>query len=184
MIEPQPDKRPFLMQVLGEFPGQVEYVDCLLGPEERAAVPFFQMESGSSVLEELTNCPRTTVALPMRTLDGVFREKNFPDATLLKLDVQGYEIEVLKGARAALPGAEVVLLEISLLPYNRSAPLFSDVIRFMAENGFVVYDFCNCQRWEQALLQVDLFFVKSDSNLRNVNLVLEQFAGDSKSSAR
>ncbi|MCX6896556.1 MAG: FkbM family methyltransferase [Verrucomicrobia bacterium] len=176
MFEPQADKRAHLLQVQSDFPGEVDYVASLLGPEEKAAVTFFEMESGSSVLEELTNCPRQTVALPMRTLDGVLQEKNVQAAALLKLDVQGYEIEVLKGARAAMRQAEVILLEVSFLPYNRSAPLFAEVIRFMAENDFVAYDFCNFQRWGQTLLQADVFFVKKDSALRKVALVLEQFA--------
>ena len=59
----------------------------------------------------------------------------FRRVQLLKLDVQGYELEVLKGADGLLSAAEVVLLEASLIPVNKGCPLIADVIRFMDESA-------------------------------------------------
>jgi hypothetical protein len=88
---------------------------------------------------------------------------------LLKADVQGYELEVLRGASETLKKVEVILLEISTLPYNIGAPLFSDVIAFLAERRFPVYDFCHVHRRQsdEAAFQVDVLFAREDSVLRS-----------------
>ena len=161
MIEPQANKEPLLVQVCNEFSGTVNYVKCLLGSDQKQGVAFFEMESGSSVLEEATNHPRNIVALKMTTLDSVLREKKVEECTFLKLDVQGYELEVLKGAKEALKNAEVILLEVSFIRCNRSAPLFHEVVAFMKDRGFLVYDICPLPRWrDNTLIQADVIFVK------------------------
>lgn len=173
MIEPQANKEPLLVRVCNEFPGTVDYVRCLMGPESKPAVTFFEMESGSSVLPELTNVPRKTVTLRMTTLDDVLRERKIAKATFLKLDVQGYELEVLKGAKEALKNAEVVLLEVSFVLYNQSAPLFHEVVEFMKDRGFLVYDICPLQRWaDNTLFQADVFFMKTDSPFRRIDFTV------------
>jgi FkbM family methyltransferase len=175
MIEPQEDKKPFLVRVQNEFPGTVEYIRCLLGDSPKDVVTFFEMESGSSVLEEMTLHPRRVVSLQMKTLDGILSEKNIADGIFLKLDVQGFEIEVLKGAEKTMQKADLILLETSLLRCNRSAPLFSEVIQFMKDRGFLAYDICNLQRWrDNILLQADIFFVKENSAFRKSDLLTRE----------
>ena len=171
MIEPQQDKRPLLIQVQNEFPGTVDYVQCLLGAEAKDAVPFFENEGGgSSVLRELTHSPFKTTTVPMRTLDDLLRERKITDAALLKLDLQGYELEALRGGAVAMKNAEVILLEVSLVPFNESGPLLHEVVAFMQDRGFLVYDLSALPRWiDSTLFQLDVFFVKENSALRQVN---------------
>jgi hypothetical protein len=87
---------------------------------------------------------------------------------LLKLDVQGFELEVLRGGRRTLELSEVVIMEVSLLPYNDGAPLFADVVAFMNEEGFVLFDFCGQLRREsdRVLFQTDVPFARRGSHLR------------------
>jgi FkbM family methyltransferase len=54
----------------------------------------------------------------------------------LKIDTQGYELEVLRGALAVLDAVVLVEAELSLLPTYSSGPLFEDVVAFLAEHGF------------------------------------------------
>lgn len=170
IIEPQADKEPLLARVCADFPGSVNYVRCLLGPDDGREVTFYEMESGSSVLHEVTSAPRRAVTHRMRTLDSVLREKNFTGAAFLKLDVQGYELEALKGAGEAMRNAEVILLEVSLVPFNESAPIFHEVVAFMKDRGFLIYDVCPLHRWDDnTLFQADVFFVKDGSSLRKIN---------------
>lgn len=169
MIEPQADKRPILTGLQNEFPGTVEFVSCLLGPASKDAVPFYEMESGSSVYQEMTDLPRRGVTVQMRTLDDVLAEKKVVGPIFLKLDVQGFEIEVLKGARQTLEKANLVLLEIALLEFNEGSPLFYEIVQFMGEQGFLAYDICNLSRWyENVLSHVDIFFIRKDSPLRKL----------------
>jgi hypothetical protein len=130
-------------------------------------VEFYELETGSSVLLEQSNIKRKKVLYPMRTLDAIAAEAGFGEAGLLKLDVQGYELEVLKGTPRPLLSAEVILMEVSLLGVNRGAPLLHEVLRFMNERGFGTYDICSFIRRpvDNALWQSDFLFVKETSPL-------------------
>lgn len=59
---------------------------------------------------------------------------------MLKMDVQGYQLEGLAGARQTLAQCDFVLLELPLIQMSRGAPLISEVISFMAERGLRLYD--------------------------------------------
>ena len=76
------------------------YRITLLGPEKRSQVPYKLMETGSSVLDENTSFSHATVVLPMQPLDAVVADTGVSGPFLLKLDVQGYELEVLKAQLA------------------------------------------------------------------------------------
>ena len=168
MIDGNPQHEEFLRKAQGEIAAQSEWAIVLLGPEKKEDVVFYQLASGSSVLPELTTYERSQVRLPMGTLDHFFDSRPCELPVLLKLDVQGFELEVLRGGPKTLAVAELVILETSLLPYNEGAPLFSEVIAFMADAGFAVYDFCGQFRREtdHTLFQTDVAFVREDSQLR------------------
>jgi FkbM family methyltransferase len=175
MIEPQPSRRAALLQAKNDFSGTVDFVQCLVGPETKDLVPFYEIEGGgSSVLGELTPAPRKTVTLPMRKLDDILAEEKISGPLLLKLDVQGYELEALKGADQTMRMAEVILMEVSFVRYNPAAPLFHDVVDFMQKKGFLVYDIFPLARWKEiTLFQGDVFFVKENSSFRQIDFAAE-----------
>jgi FkbM family methyltransferase len=168
LIDGNPEHEKFLQKAQLEIPAKSDLAICLLGPQEKGDVVFYQLDSGSSVLPELTTYQKKAVHLPMQTLDQFLASRPYELPVLLKLDVQGFELEVLRGGLKTLAAAEVVILETSLLPYNEGAPLFPEVVGFMAEAGFAVYDFCGQFRREtdQTLFQTDVVFVRNASELR------------------
>jgi FkbM family methyltransferase len=166
LIDADPANAAILKQ-LCSCRSHCKFFTALLGAESRQEMRFYQMGTGSSVLSERTSADRNELMLRMSTLDElVAAEVNSP--ILLKLDVQGYELEVLRGAGKILSETEVVIVECSLIQYNDGAPLFAEVISFMSEHGFVVYDFCGYMRRESdgALFQADVIFTREDSALR------------------
>lgn len=144
-----------------------EYHVALLGAEQRDSAVFYQMGMRSSVLSEKSQLDRNTLIMPMTTLDSLVKARR-GDSVLLKLDVQGYELAVLRGAGNLLSQAEVVILECSLIEANESAPLFADAVAFMDARGFAAYDICGHHRRpsDGALYQVDVAFAKKESLLR------------------
>lgn len=70
------------------------------------------------------------------TLDTVVRERNFPLPDLIKMDVQGAELDVLKGATETLKNAQHVILELQAVEYNKGAPLREVIIDYMDKQGF------------------------------------------------
>lgn len=169
MLDANPAKEELLSAAIREI-GKAEYHIALLGARPADSVPFHLRETGSSVLAENTSLPGSSADLPMTTLDHVLLSgKPLPAPYFLKLDVQGYELEVLRGAEQLLSNTEAALLEVSLLEYNLGAPLFAEVVAFMSSRGFVVYDIAGFYRRESddALYMVDLLFVRVNSALRS-----------------
>jgi FkbM family methyltransferase len=62
-------------------------------------------------------------------------------ADMLKLDVQGAELMVLRHARGRLARALVVQAEVEFLPLYRGQPLFADVETFLRSQGFIFHRF-------------------------------------------
>jgi hypothetical protein len=86
------------LQAFTETHDGVEFAPALLGPAAAQSVTFYQAETGSSVLRDPGNGSAQPAAMEMTTLDALVRATPFERADFLKLDVQGYELEVLKGA--------------------------------------------------------------------------------------
>lgn len=162
MFEANEDKKPRLEAVAGRCNARLHVQ--LLGEESGQEVVFHVMESGSSVLEENSPLDRTERRVKVRSLDDLLGAE-VPD--FVKIDVQGYELAVLRGGSRALAAAEAVLLEVSLLQINKGAPLLAEVVSFMDAAGFQVADILEIHRrpLDGATNQVDLLFLRRGSAL-------------------
>jgi Methyltransferase FkbM domain len=87
---------------------------------------------------------------------------------VIKLDVQGAELDVLAGASASLAQTALVQLETLLFPFYEGAPELAQIVAFMQDAGFVVYDAVDLgyRPVDGALAQLDLLFVPESSELR------------------
>lgn len=92
------------------------------------------------------------------TLDHLVATHDLPLADLVKADVQGAELDVLRGGRHALKKAKLVLLECPLAEYNEGAPSMADYLRFMHESGFSPVAFVEAIWQQGAMVQVDVLF--------------------------
>ena len=149
--------------------GNADVIDTLLGAETRKAVPFHEMETASSVLEEHIPQASLVRTYPMQTIDVIVKSRCTTGPDLLKLDVQGYELEVLKGADATLAHLSVILTEVNLIDIHKNVPLLDDLVVFLRDRGFVAYDICGLTRrpLDRALWQTDFIFVPRESALRS-----------------
>lgn len=104
---------------------------------------------------------RETV-IECRRLDSWADEHALSDDVLLKLDVQGAEIDVLQGAGDLLGRIRMIVAELSLEEMYVDAPLFSDVVGELARCGFELEDIIGQLRGrdDQRLFQVDGLFVR------------------------
>ena len=109
--------------------------------------------------------------MPMLTIDTLAAKFGAAPPYLLKIDVQGAEMEVIKGAAKVLPQSEVVMLEAPLFEFRGLSHSMSDLIVFMKERGFVPFDIYDglCPPVDRSLGQIDIAFVKSDGRFREVN---------------
>jgi hypothetical protein len=110
--------------------------------------------------------PRT---VPVITLDELWAEKQLDGPIVLKIDVQGAELDVLKGAVNVLTQCELVILETMLIDQYIGAPIFHDYIIFMKDRGFVLFDVIGVGFTPAAGIMgyLDLVFVQETSRFRD-----------------
>lgn len=163
MVEPNAANNPRLAKTVKDL--QAQLLCELLGAQDGQEVRFNVMASGSSIMEERSPLCRKAEVRRLRTLDSLVEDIEFP--AFLKIDAQGYELQILMGASRILTDVEAVLLEIAVIEINEGAPLLHEVVAFMKACGFVAYDILEIHRrpLDGALNQVDLMFVREQSGL-------------------
>ena len=80
-----------------------------------------------------------TETVAVRTLDGVLpalRERLGFDRPYLKIDTQGFDIEVLRGAGASLPAVKALQTEASVRRIYKGMPRYTETIHYLDERGF------------------------------------------------
>jgi FkbM family methyltransferase len=106
----------------------------------------------------------TELEVPVHTLDSLVGTGELQRPDFVKLDVQGYELEVLRGAASVLEHAQVLLVELSFRRLYAGQPLAHEVITFLGQRGFRIADICTYSQRarDAALLQGDVLFVKDE----------------------
>ena len=74
-----------------------------------------------------------TVSVPITTIDDFCAMESIRRIDLLKIDTQGFEIEVLQGAKALLSQGAIAMIytEVSFVSYYGGQPLFHEVYEFL-----------------------------------------------------
>ncbi len=179
-----PDTHHILIEPLEEFQVKLEEVIEKLNSAEyilgAASTDYGEIEInvhpdlvGSSIYLENENSdvngiPRSISSV---TLDNIFKKKNLLDKGvdyLIKIDTQGSEIDVLKGAEKILKYTECVILETTLFEPFIGGHSFFDVIKFMKDKGFVAYEMFSpsYRPLDGAMIQIDIAFVKEFGKFR------------------
>jgi FkbM family methyltransferase len=142
-----------------------------LGPKPGTAI--LNMDgSGSSILPGHKGNPYGVQKdVPVETLDNLISMGICRQPDLIKIDVQGYELEVFKGAPQALSNSQAVISETSFVSFQKGMPMLHEVIGELAEYGYVLYDILSLKLrpLDGTAGQSDLLFLKADHVLRSSN---------------
>jgi FkbM family methyltransferase len=167
-FEPLPDCHGQLQRKFRRDP-KFTSVNAALGAADGEADMYSnEFSASSSMLPMAANhidaFPFTAKVRPKRVrllrLDGVEAALSLPQPILLKIDVQGYEREVLDGASATLARSRVVIMELSLVELYKNEPLFDDMLARMRTHGFRLAGFAGLTRRPRDAkpLQADAIF--------------------------
>jgi FkbM family methyltransferase len=83
--------------------------------------------------------PERVVSVPSTSLDKYLADRGLSKPDLLKLDTQGSELDILKGAVNNLSAACMIDIEVEFNPIYRGQALFGEVDLFMRANGFSLW---------------------------------------------
>jgi FkbM family methyltransferase len=174
MVDALAEQGAVLADVCREL-GNADYVIALLGEREMEAASFFVVntdahpglvKTGASKYQENAAFPQEERTLRQRTLASIVADRCVP-FQLLKIDVQGAELDVLRGLGHHLSKVEAILVELSLVDYNKGAPLIDEVLSELRRMGFVLYDIVEEHRHLGGrLFQLDGLFLRPSSRFR------------------
>lgn len=172
LIEPQLEMQPFLENYCQTFPNSKYFLAGAGAEKGELTLTVWDDFAGSSLLAAESGTPADADkrrSVPILTIDGLIQDGEIPIPDLVKIDVQGFELEVLKGANACFGHTELFILETSLFEFMPGQPIFHEVVAFMAARGYVIYDFVGLARrpYDGALGQTDLCFVPENGVLRS-----------------
>ncbi len=171
-IEPNPKVTPKTRNLLSKLTPIPIVEECAIGATNGTAhLNIWDNDetkmSGSSIKEHVQGDPREKLQVELKTLDSISEEHNIVP-NLVKLDLQGYELEALKGATRLLQTTEVFIIEFGCLQayIDRTTP--NDLMNLMYENDYCLYDIVDLiyRPYDNALTGGDFFFVKNNSELR------------------
>jgi FkbM family methyltransferase len=169
LVEPLEEWRSHLEQVQRER--QAEVVTAAAGAcagEIELAVHRVPACSSMVGRRRGEDADPTRRVVEMVRLDDVVEHRGLTGPFVVKVDVEGGELEVLAGALELLRTTELVLLEVSLFELVAGAPQFHDVVIWMHDHGFVVSDLYNGHNrlLDGALAQLDVAFLPEGGRFR------------------
>lgn len=99
------------------------------------------------------------ITVPVKRLDELLPDIRLLSPALLKMDVQGYEKEVLKGAVNSLRNIDYLLFESSFVQMYEGEPLFDEMHNFVKDLGFeFIAPVGFLQSDKLQILQMDLLY--------------------------
>ncbi len=99
------------------------------------------------------------IDIDVKSLDSMLKENDVKQPALLKIDVQGYELEVLKGCKSILPLLAYVYVECSYQELYQGQPLANEIISFLDRQGFHLKGIYNTHYDSSGrAIQSDMFF--------------------------
>ena len=151
-FEPNADLFPRLQANLADVPGECRQL-ALANKTQTLKMYINDSPMTSSVLPRNENSERyfDTVTqtkevreLEATSLDDWFARSGLERVDIIKLDLQGYELEALKGAKRILArGVACVYLEVNYVPFYEGSATFGEIDAFMRSRSYKLFNLYN-----------------------------------------
>ncbi|HYI61143.1 MAG TPA: FkbM family methyltransferase [Acidimicrobiales bacterium] len=165
-FEPLPAASATFRAIFAEI-ASVELRTVALGSATGPAVLHVAEADDSSSLLAISELQSTTfpgtheaetLDITTSTLDAEVEGYPLTEPALLKLDVQGAELEVIRGARATLDQVTWVYVECSFQAFYTGQPLAHEIVAELREHGLALTGIGPATRIGGRVVQADLLF--------------------------
>lgn len=125
-----------------------------------AANSMLESDESHTVIDDLTKTVNEHT-VSVITLDEFASQNHIGHIDILKMDIQGYELEALKGATDLLARKAISLIytEVLFMPIYKNQPFFHDIAQFLEKQGYYLYNIYNPWYTEGRLSWADALFV-------------------------
>ena len=169
-FEPIPDCLARVQQRFKDD-SQFQILDCALGDQPGNASFTVSDITGASSLLAMgkvqakyfpESLKKRTIPVKVETLDSITASLALSDPIFLKIDVQGFEKQVLAGGQDTLRRVKLVMLEASFEPFYEGQALFDDIYAMLRAAGFSLLDSFNMMHAPDngQALQADFIFIR------------------------
>ena len=143
----------YMTALIGKTNDEVDYYVC----DDK------QNNHGNGMYKENTNVPFKKTTRRCVTLDSLLPGQRFD---LIKMDVQGAELDIIQGSPGFIHNAKYLWLELQPHNYNIGAPSAGKVIGYLHQIGFEMVTIDEVNMGNGVIMGMDMIFV----NVRNKDL--------------
>ncbi len=163
-FEPQIEELNLQKNILGNK--NINYYNFALGNEDKELNLYItKRKDSSSLLKPLETINNKYLTKEIRKvfvkrLDKISALKNIKRPSILKLDVQGYELEVLKGSTEIFEVIDYIITEVSFIKIYENQVMENKLLDFIHSKEFKLVKKCNSSKIDKQIFQEDVLFSK------------------------
>ena len=152
-------------KALADFDGEAKFYISTYSPTNSMLIPDIELytEIHSDRADDFKNLKE--IVVPVTTLSNWYKANNLNQRIdVLKIDTQGTELKVLKGAEDLLKDKiKIIILEIQFVNFYKGSPPYYKIFEFLYNHEFNLLDFYNNMRLNNLeIIESDLIFLKRD----------------------
>ena len=158
LLESNP-KISFNIMGAGRVPGNMKFT--LAHRDDSSSFRFSESEAIEQGLKQ--------IEVPVVTLNEFIGNLSLPVPDIIKIDAEGFDLEVLKGATNYFGKTEIFLVEAAVVCKEIDNSL-TNVVKFMDDNGYNLFEITDMNRTasEKTLWLVELVFVKKNGFIDSI----------------
>jgi len=163
-FEPQEDQLNIQKKVLGDY--NIKYYNIALGNDEKTTKIYITKRKDSSSLLKPANTTNekylvnATKIINLQKLNNIAILKEIEGPSVLKLDVQGFELETLKGGDQIIDNFDYIIIEVSFVKIYENQVYANELYDFLNAKSFKLEAKCNFTMLDGKSFQEDLLFIK------------------------